>query len=340
MAAELRDSPVFICGHPKAGTSLLRAIFDSHPQLVVYPEETVFFRRFLPRSKDLDLQGLLALAEETLIHIFRWRRDKPDASQSGFPDRDYSTISYDQVNRAMRRLAGERCRHAGDILSAAVLAYGQVSDLATPSTRAWVEKSPYNEYYAEQIFAWWPGALCIHILRDPRDNYVSYRRKHPDWRAEFFAANWRRSTRAGQVNQQRFGSQRYHMLRYEDLVQSPEVTLSKLAAFLGIEWDPSLADPTRAGEQWAGNSMFADQFRGISAAPVARWHEKLSLEDAAVIEQMAGQQMEIYGYAREIAGAAALVARGRALAWPLRRRLSRLLQPAPTLDHSNDRTDE
>jgi hypothetical protein len=44
----LRDHPVFICGHPKAGTSLVRSILDSHPQLIVYPEETVFFRRYLP----------------------------------------------------------------------------------------------------------------------------------------------------------------------------------------------------------------------------------------------------------------------------------------------------
>jgi len=39
----LRDHPVFLGGHPKSGTSLLRALLDSHPQLVVYPEESGFF---------------------------------------------------------------------------------------------------------------------------------------------------------------------------------------------------------------------------------------------------------------------------------------------------------
>ena len=34
----LPDRPVFICGHPKSGTSLLRAMLDSHPELLVYPE--------------------------------------------------------------------------------------------------------------------------------------------------------------------------------------------------------------------------------------------------------------------------------------------------------------
>lgn len=336
----LRDRPIFICGHPKAGTSLLRAIFDSHPQLIVYPEETVFFRRFLPRAAGLDLPGQLALAEQTLIHIFQWNLERPVPSQSGFPDRDYSGISYDQVSQAMRRLVSQRCRHPGDILSAAVLAYGQVSGLATHATLSWVEKSPYNEYFAGQIFDWWPEARCIHILRDPRDNYVSYRRKHPEWQPEFFALNWRRSTQAGLQNRQRFGSQRYCILRYEDLTQSPETTLRRLTDFLHLDWDPSLAAPTRAGEQWAGNSMFSDQFQGISAAPVARWRDKLSLQDVAVIEHMAQPAMAEFDYARTTAGAAALAARGRALAWPLRRRLSRLLRPAPTLEHEDDRSDE
>lgn len=340
MTDPLRDRPIFICGHPKAGTSLLRAIFDSHPQLIVYPEETVFFRRFLPRAAGLDLPAQLALAEQTLIHIFQWNRERPVASQSGFPDRDYSAISFDQVNQAMRQLVSQRCRHPGDILSAAVLAYGQVSGLVTAATLGWVEKSPYNEYSAGQIFDWWPEARCIHILRDPRDNYVSYRRKHPDWQPEFFALNWRRSTQAGLLNQQRFGIQRYHILRYEDLTQAPETALHHLTDFLRIDWDPSLAAPTRAGEQWAGNSMFADQFRGISAAPVARWRSQLSPQDAAVIEQMAQPMMAAFDYVRTTGGTAAFVARGRLLAWPVRRRLSRLLRLAPTLEHQDDRSDE
>ena len=34
--------------------------------------------------------------------------------------------------------------------------------------------------------------------------------------------------------------------------------------------------------------MFSDQFQGISAAPVARWKEELSPQDAAVIEVHGG----------------------------------------------------
>jgi len=327
----LRDRPLFICGHPKAGTSLVRAVFDSHPQLIVYPEETIFFRRYLPQAAGLDQESRLELAERTLIHIFRWNRAQPTPDQDGFPDRDYSAISYEEVRRQMRALAGQDYRHPGDILSAAVLAYGEISGQISEITSRWVEKSPYNEYFAQTIFEWWPEAICIHILRDPRDNFVSYRRKHLDWRPEFFAANWNRSTQAGVENQARFGPQRYFILRYEDLARSPEETLKELSDFLQIEWDAALFAPTRAGEQWQGNSMFANQFQGISALPVARWKEQLSPLETLIIELKTRALCQTWGYEdslltqpEQTAPSQRLAARWRLAVWPLRRRLLRL----------------
>jgi protein-tyrosine sulfotransferase len=331
-SSELREHPIFICGHPKSGTSLLRSIFDSHPQLVVFPEETVFFRRYLPRAAGLDPEGMLALADQLLIHIFRWNAAHPVPDQEDFPGRDYSTISFDEVHQVMRQLVDQQYRNPGDILSAAVLAFGQVSGQIGPLSRGWVEKSPYNEYFADQIFGWWSAARCIHILRDPRDNYVSYRRKHPDWTPEFFAASWNRSTRAGMQNQERFGMARYLILRYEDLVLSPEKELEKLMVFLQIEWDPALISPTRAGSQWGGNSMFASQFQEISAKPVGRWKDRLAQDDAIVIEIGARKWIKVCGYHSEAAIEAGfsnrLTARWRLITWQFRRRLIKRPQTA------------
>jgi hypothetical protein len=168
-------------------------------------------------------------------------------------------------------------------------------------------------------------------LRDPRDNYVSYRRKHLDWSAEFFAANWKRSTQAGIENRQRFGPQRYYILRYEDLTRSPEEQLQKLQDFLQIEWDASLVAPTRAGEQWSGNSMFggaANEFQGISPAPVGRWKGKLSISQAVVIEMRLGKLLEACSYSPEALSEASalqkLSASWRLVTWPIRRRLLNL----------------
>lgn len=335
MEAALRDKPVFIGGHPKSGTSLVRSLLDGHPQLVVYPEESVFFRRYLPRVNGLDHAGQLRLAEETLLHIFTWNNSAPPPSQAGFLDRDYSAIPFDRVRAAMTGLL-ERygVRHPGDILSAAVLAYGEVSGHWQPTAQRWVEKSPYNEFYAPQIFAWWPEARVVHVLRDPRDNYASYRRKHSSWGAEFFASNWRRSTQAGFDNQAQFGENRYLLLRYEELVRTPEQALQQLCAFLDIENHPALTQPTRAGQDWEGNSMFAQVFKGISAAPTGRWTESLLAREAAMIEWIARPQMAAAGYA--LSANANLGGIARASLWPLTRRFNALLRRIRPLREEED----
>jgi len=294
---ELRDRPIFICGHPKSGTSLLRNLLDFHPQLVVYPEESRFFRRFLPLAKDVLPAERMELARQHLIHIFQWNRQHPPAHQAEFIDRNYDWISYPQVEaRLAAQVAQGGPRHLGDYLSAAVLAYGEVVRPPDADPAWWVEKTPYNEYYAGQIFEWWPQARCIHVVRDPCDNYASYRRKQSDWTPEFFATNWLESILAGRKNQRVFGKDRYWILRYEDLVLEPERILLQLLDFLGIEDHFALRTPTRAGLDWQGNSMFNETFEGISASPVGRWKSDLSQHDAAIIQLVARKTAQSFGY--------------------------------------------
>ncbi len=314
MSEDLRDRPVFICGHPKSGTSLLRALLDSHPQLVVYPEETVFFREFLPGAADQQREALLHRAEDRLIHIFAWNQTSPPAHQRGFPDRDYTQISYEAVREALQRRLGQRdYRHPGDVLSAAVLAFGEVSGQLTDRSHSWVEKSPYNEQYVREICGWWPAARFLHIVRDPRDNYLSYRRKHPEWRVETLAYSWTRSTRQGLENRRLLGEDRYLLIGYEDLVGKFAATMAGIRRFLGIDDDPRLAIPTRAGVHWGGNSMFEMAFKGISQKSVGRWKNALPAIDAGVIQTMAGSEMRELGY--ETGAGVPLQARWRAARW-------------------------
>jgi hypothetical protein len=292
----LSDRPVFICGHPKSGTSLVRSLLDSHPQLVVYPEETLFFRRFLPQARGLGLDEKLALADRLLIHLFEWNLIDPPPHQAGMLDRDYTDVSYEAVRQAMRDRIAEQYRHDGDLLCAAVLAFGEVSGQLTERTTRWAEKTPYTEHAAEQILTWWPEALFIHVVRDPRDNYLSYRRKHPEWSPATFGVSWSRSTRAGLTHQKAYGRGRYWVLRYEQLTHSPEETLEAMRQFVGIADHPILRTPTRNGKAWRGNSMFGEQFQEISAASSGRWTKSMSADDLAVLEGLARRPMLEMGY--------------------------------------------
>lgn len=293
--------PVFICGHPKAGTSLLRSLLDDHPQLITYPEETLFFRRYLPQAAGKTAEEKQRLAEELIYHIFEWNTEKPPVHQAGYPDRDYADfVSFERVKEAANGILAERFDHDGDVLFASVMGYGLARNLYGKTTRWWVEKSPYNENFYDQISTWWPGAKCIHITRDPRDNYASYQHKHSEWTPGFFAENWRASTARGLENRDKAGEAHYWVLRYEDLVLQPEETIAQICAFLDIKDDPTLRVPTRAGVAWRGNSMFAERFNAISATPIGRWKKDLSLEEVFIIQEICKGGMAAMGYAREV----------------------------------------
>ena len=296
LAAVLEDNATFICGHPKSGTSLVRGMLDSHPQLIVFPEETKFFRRVLPETAGRGMEEAAGVVEDRILQIFQWSAASPSPSQVGFLDRDYGHLAHEAVKAAYRKRLKGWTGESSRLLSAAILAYGDVSGRLGPDTLRWVEKSPYNERHAGRIFGWWPEARCLHVVRDPRDNYASYRKKHPDWSPEAFAFSWLRSTRRGWRNQKQFGIDRYWILRYEDLILATDQTIARMVDFLGVEEAQALRSPTRDGRPWKGNSMFGETFDGISARPLGRFAEELSEADTRRLERLLEPEMARLGY--------------------------------------------
>jgi hypothetical protein len=295
MINTLRDSPVFICGHPGAGTNLLRAMLESCPAVIVYPEETNFFRMYLPNASGKSLEKKLELADRYLIQIFQWNRRNAPEHQAGFLDRDYSGIAFAEVQRTLRELVSQQFRHDGDMLSAAMLAFASVTGQLSPASRYWLEETPFNEWFARQIFELWPRAKCIHVVRDPRDNYVTYRQKHPEWTARFFAATWERSTRLGLASADKYGPERYWLVSYEQFATRPEETWRSLCQYLGIA-----DDAARQNLTWKSNPLAPEHSSSIRPVPIGRWKEELSPAQVAAIEGVARTGMRAMGYNQSV----------------------------------------
>lgn len=290
----LRDRPLFICGHPKSGTTLVRAILDSHPQLLVYPDETFFFRGLLPEIRNLDFEEKLSLAQRYLLHFFDSEPTSEGRNAGNYSDR---FVRYAETCQEMQRLLGvDDFRHDGDLLFGAIHAFGKTHNLLTPERLYWVEKTPYNEHFTSIIFQWWPEAHCIHVVRDPRDNYATYHRKHSGLAVEEFASSWIASLQAGFHNLEKFGKKRYLIVRYESLVQDPESILAEIIDFLAIRDADILRTPTNRGVVWEGNSMFDDRFLAISSKPLGRWKSELDSKEISVIEAACGKAMKRMGY--------------------------------------------
>lgn len=296
--SNLEDRPVFICGLPRTGTSLLLSLFDGHPDLVVASNESKFFLTFIPRAHEVSGEAKRRLAEETLFLVW-----KP----GGFHEKFLSHVAIDEVFDAFRARLAASPRHDADYLTCSVLGYGEASGQINAGSRYWVEKTPFTEQHADFIFSSWKGARCIHLTRDPRDLlYTSLRRdRHHQRRITPLASvaySWRKSARLCRENRETYGEQRYLEVRYEDLVRDPEAELPRILDFLEIEDHEILRSPTRGAGRvgWQGNAVDR-QFTGIDASQVGRWRD-LKPSRVRVLEAMLAAEMELHEYRPEYPG--------------------------------------
>jgi tetratricopeptide (TPR) repeat protein len=262
-----RDTvPVFICGHPKSGTTLLLALLDFHQNLAVFPEETTFFRYFIKNKRN---NPWLLQSLHRFIELTKCRHLMGKHVVDGGGERDYRGIPPDAFLHTClvhwSRICSAGMFNCISLLEIVIAAYANVIGVRNP--KAWVEKTPLNERFLDIIVRCWPSAKAIYILRNPFDNYASYRKKREREKLtlsiEQFYDLWSRSI----TNWEHFTSKHPDQalfLRYEDLVIKPEIEMKKVAKFLGIDWNQSLLDITRCGHHWSGNSQHIVHFSTIS----------------------------------------------------------------------------
>jgi hypothetical protein len=284
----LAESPIFIGGYPRSGTTLLTALLDSHPDLLVYPRETQFFKQVMPLFKRDPAVALDFLIWET--------------SQSTW----YATHMYGegkdlgQFQARLRELFQEQGGTPKALLQAIMLAHAQMTGQS--HKRAWVEKTPHNELFATTLFRWFSMAKLIYIVRDPRATFASVRGFYKIMRLKEmgvlrFCVEWRSSLQANQRNAARFPTL---TIRYEDLIEDPQPTIERICDFLGIRFEESLLQPTFDGADFTGfssYSSFATQFKTIDRSSLAKWKEVLSQRDVRVIEYLLADDMAALGYA-------------------------------------------
>lgn len=274
------------------------ALLDGHPELLVNANESHFFQRFLPAASRLNSELEMKLAQDVLL-------------ESWHPGNSYyrhflSHISHKDVIDNFKMRIKDSDKDYPNYLTAAIMAYGEVSGQLTDKKHQWVEKTPGNEHYADLIFDWWPEAQCIHMIRDPRDLYASYKKralKHGRALPKIggIAYQWQRSLHALDRNIETYGEARYMSLRYEDLVLDPERHLTRVAAFLGIQMADDLFVPTKGGGMydWRGNAVDR-QYSSISDSSVGRWQQQISEHEVALLEILLRDDMQRYEYVPQL----------------------------------------
>jgi hypothetical protein len=284
-----RAKPILICGVPRSGTTLIRALIGSHPNLAIPDREMGWWTLLYPVHRWANTPRAWQRFREALFEF-------PTTQTLGL---DLSAIRQ-QANAIP---LGCHAQAFGLLLSAYAVQNGKPR---------WGEKTPLAEFYAHKMLEAFPHARVIHMIRDPRDVCASRRRvpwphlrnRNPYKRAAqrilasiaWIAYSWRRSAQIAERHRTRH-PERYFVLRYEDLVADPVERLKHVCDFLGEHYDARMLEMGAYPEfrERGGNSSF-DQWEHISTASVGRHLSSLTPRQIRLCEWIAGAELRRQGY--------------------------------------------
>jgi hypothetical protein len=297
--AELLE-PVFIGGYPRSGTSLLVALLDGHPDLLVLPEETWFLKDVSRRSFASTGEAVDYLLSRTnLRHLDPAEPPGPE-EQLGVGIPDYSGFPFGQFRDRTLELARASTGAPPEILRSLGEAFAEATGAG--SRRFLVEKTPDNEFRMATARTWWPRCRFVYLVRDPRAVFHSHASKTSGASAgsrrllvETFVLHYARSLAVG-LRHIALAPGLATLVKYEDLVTAPESEMRRMCRFLEIGFDASLVAPTKLRRPWRGVGSAGEVGEHVVAGRIDAWRDGLDRSDVAYIETFLGKAMLLLGY--------------------------------------------
>ena len=289
--ANLNYKIIVISGMPKTGTTLPLTLLDSHPDLIVYPEELRFFHLYCDvKNGNIAAKKFL---ENSNTQILKSKKSYYDSNDymahggTGFGVRDYSVFEFDKfeiiIKNNFSKYENPRYRFLS-IIYAYVRACGKDE---LKEGFIFVCKAPHNELYAEK----WDKILgdkgkYIICTRNPLEHYLSLKNvgklaNKKAWSAIEYSFQFYRRRCLWDV----FPEKQRYFLDYDELINNSEQEMRKISDFIGIIFSSILLVPTKFGVSWSGNSS-----RGIVEKKIFnnkhQARNKLSTKDVCRIEKM------------------------------------------------------
>lgn len=296
------ENPVFLCGHRKGGTTMLLCLLDGHDELLVYPPDSSFFYAFYPLyasdeySREQKMEQMISYCVDNL----KYEIDRLTEEEQ----RDLN-FSMERFTASFKKLAEATNMSPKSMLNSLLQAYREEFK-GSINAKYWVEKTTSSEIYANEIRQWYPNAKFIHILRDPRDNWSSllsgWKKRYQHFNddnnrlKQSMIDRGRIGFEYALINQKIYGKENYFVCKYEDLVAEPEKYMKQVCEFLQIQYSESLLYPTVCGKFWPGNNFEGKVFKKPSSENVGRWKDRISKEDAALMEFHFKEVMEKFDY--------------------------------------------
>jgi hypothetical protein len=262
------ENPVVIGGCARSGTTLMRVMIDTHPNIYCGPETGLLYLRTLTRRKIRKLSRKLEIPEEDLRAMMR-------GTDSYF---SFVETLFDHL----RKKAGKP--RWGD---------------KSPQNVLHLDRIFHHFPEARFIHMIRDGRDTACSLRTfPRYRMVDGRRVELDTMnpLDQCVRRWVHDVEAGMAYR---GDPRYIEVKYEDLIGSDEESLIRVLGFLGEPWDErvtkyyQIESPGRDEDKMPQNPGAT---KPIYRTAHRRWRKEFTEEDKRVFKAIAGDLLVTLGY--------------------------------------------
>jgi hypothetical protein len=284
----------FAAGQAKSGTTLLIALLDGHPQLLVLPEETAYFPTALNKYEKFGRRAQVDyLTKEALSRVLfggppEWEKT------------DYGHFPTGQFRERFEAAAFDPNNADKDLLVLMMETYAEILEIPRDSIVRWVEKTPANRRFIPQILERFPQTKFLITMRDPRAILAAQialekTRKTREFSVYYCVSHWLQAAQLALRAERKEISG--IVVRYEDLVADPAPPMQQVCDFLEISFDRNVVlTPTKAGKFWAGNSATEREFTRVSRERAGSWQNELSGDEIGWVEWHCRELMPHFGY--------------------------------------------
>lgn len=260
------NTPLFVLGVSRSGTTLLRVILDRSPGIAI-PDETFFIpqlahRHTSPIDPDAFLDDL-----RRLPRLAAWEVSTEELAARLLP-----TMS------------------VGEALAATFSAYA-----AKHGKARWGDKTPMYMRHLGLIERLFPDAQYVHLIRDGRDaalafldmpeGVVTRTWAHPR-SAAGFACEWLTEVSRARDLGRRLGPSRYFEIRYEALVADAERVVRSVCDFAGLPFESAMLE--YAGAVDVSSKPHHQRLLQPPTRAVRDWRTQMRRADALAFEAIAG----------------------------------------------------
>lgn len=242
------------------GGNVTHRFLDGHPALHVYPFESQLGN---------------ARCSDFLSSLFPFKYRYPDFPVSSDPDEDYELFFDEELktflrNRKVSKFRGadlvmdesERKRRFCELVATQPRTRGNIvaaffqatfdaweNERVSGSETGIVGYSPVIGFDGEQILADFPNGHIIHVVRNPWSAYADTIKRPFPLSISRYVMTWAFMQHHALMLAGRYPD-RFHIVRFEDLIADSRQTMGKLAGVLGIAFSDTLLQPS-----WNGQPM-------------------------------------------------------------------------------------